>query len=257
MKMVKWLAKIVSALIIILAIGGYVAARSFDLNQYKSYVEEIVQRELGRQLTISGDAHLGISLVPTVIVNDVALANPSWARNPQLIKVKQLEVKIALLPLLKKQIVIDKVLLDTPEIYPETSANGVQSWDFSGKLPAAAKSKAESAAPVSASPASSGASASSAAAALAGFAAKQVAIENGVIDYYNAAANDNQIVEIKQITFSAPSVQEEMTAAFDVLYNGQKISGEMTLGALQTLLENKEPYPFTITADALLSLIHI
>ena len=97
------------SLIIILAIGGYVAVRNFDLNKYKSYATELVERELGRKLTIAGDASLGISLVPTIIINDVQLSNPSWAQFENMLSVEQIEVKFAILPLFHKQIVIDKI----------------------------------------------------------------------------------------------------------------------------------------------------
>ena len=139
MHMVKILAKVLFSLIIILAIVGYFAVRNFDLNQYKSYAADFVARETGRELVINGDAKLGISLVPTVIINDVALSNASWARQPEMIRVKQLEVKINILALLKKRIVIDKILLDGPEIYLETSADGAQNWVFgsSSAVPAA------------------------------------------------------------------------------------------------------------------------
>lgn len=249
MHMVKILAKVLFSLIIILAIVGYFAVRNFDLNQYKSYAADFVARETGRELVINGDAKLGISLVPTVIINDVALSNASWARQPEMIRVKQLEVKINILALLKKRIVIDKILLDGPEIYLETSADGAQNWVFGS-------SSAVPAAKASANGASSGsgqtqAVSSPAAAALAGFAAKDVSIVNGVVSYYDAAKNQTQALQINTIHFSAPSSAENMTAAFDVVYNGQEISGEMTLGALQTLLANQEPYPFTLTAEAL------
>ena len=103
-KIVKIFASIVFSLIIILAIGGYFAVRHFDLNKYKSYVEDIAEQQLGRILRINGDAKVALSLVPTIVVNDVELANASWAQNAQMIKVSQAEVKFALLPLLKKQV---------------------------------------------------------------------------------------------------------------------------------------------------------
>ena len=48
MRFIKILSSIVFSIIIIIAIGGYFAVRSFDLIKYKVYVEEIVEIELGR-----------------------------------------------------------------------------------------------------------------------------------------------------------------------------------------------------------------
>ena len=130
MRFIKKTASVIASLIIILAIGGFVFVRTFDLNRYKSYIEDIVARETGRELKINGEAKLGISFVPTLVVNDVELANAAWAQNPQMIKLQKLEVKAAILPLLKGRIVIDKLILDNPEIYLETSANGDKNWMF-------------------------------------------------------------------------------------------------------------------------------
>ena len=130
MKFIKILSTIVFSLLIILAIGGYLVVRHFDLNEYKSYVEDIVLHSTGRKLSINGDAKVGISLVPTVILNDVELSNPEWATNSQMLKIKQLEVKFALLPLLKKQIVIDKILLNAPEVYLQKKDDGRVNWEF-------------------------------------------------------------------------------------------------------------------------------
>ena len=132
MKLVKILASVVFSVIIIIAIVGYFAVRHFDLNKYKSYASEIVEKQLGRKLVINGDASIGISLVPTIVVNDIELSNPSWASSPQMLKLKQAEVKFALLPLLKKQIVIDKIALVEPQVYLEKNAAGNASWNFKG-----------------------------------------------------------------------------------------------------------------------------
>ena len=42
-RLVKILGTVIFSLIIIIAIGGYLFVRNFDLNQYKSYVEDIVR----------------------------------------------------------------------------------------------------------------------------------------------------------------------------------------------------------------------
>jgi uncharacterized protein involved in outer membrane biogenesis len=111
MRFIKKTVSIISSLIIILAIGGYVFVRNFDLNQYKSYIQDIVLRETGRTLTLNGDARLGISLVPTVEINDVTFSNPSWAQNKDMVRLQKLEVKFAILPLLNKKIEINKLIL--------------------------------------------------------------------------------------------------------------------------------------------------
>ena len=248
MRFVKILASVIFSLIIILAIGGYFVIRSFDLNKYKVYAEEMAEKELGRKLKINGDASVGISLIPTVVVNDIELANPSWAQNPQMVKVRQIEVKFALLPLFKKQIVIDKVVLDAPEIYLEKSASGAASWDFA--LPASAKA----AAPAQKKPVKEKAGPAAQAAAttmMAGFAARNVSIQNGRVEYYDAKSNSLSNLVINNINLSVPGYNDKISLNFNVLYDKQKISGEGNFGSLAQLMSEGENFPFLLTAEAM------
>lgn len=248
MKLVKILASVVFSVIIIIAIAGYFAVRHFDLNKYKSYASEIVEKQLGRKLVINGDASIGISLVPTIVVNDIELSNPSWASSPQMLKLKQAEVKFALLPLLKKQIVIDKIALVEPQVYLEKNAAGDASWNFKGvaETPQTAvkgMQKAEASVPAAEN--------NPAAVLLAGFAARNVSVENGLIEYYDAKANSRINAQINSIVLEVPSFDDKINVAFDVVYDAQKAVGKAELGSLNTLISNKEPFPFVLTAKAL------
>lgn len=248
MRAVKVLGSIVFGAIIIIAIGGYFFVRNFDLNKYKPYISEIVKNQINRELVIRGDASVGISLIPTIVVNDVELSNPEWAANPAMVKVQQVEVKFAVLPLLKKQIVIDKVSLINPEINLEKTKSGENNWTFSG---IAAAPKVSPAVVASLPSGAQAAVQSSAATALAGFAAKNVLIENGLVTYLDGASGKTTKLTIRKIKMEAPSLDEEMTASFDLVLDNQKVTGEMTLGALQTLLDGKDPYPFSVEASVL------
>ena len=116
-KFFKFIGILFLVLIVALVGGGYYFIKNFDLNKYKSYAEDLVYKETGRKLALNGEADLGISLVPTLVLNDVSLSNASWASQPQMLKVKQLEISFAVLPLLHKEIMINNINLVAPEIY--------------------------------------------------------------------------------------------------------------------------------------------
>ncbi len=229
MRFIKKTASVISSLIIILAIGGYVFVRNFDLNRYKSYISDIVARETGRVLSINGDAKLGISLVPTVVVNDVEFSNPDWAVSPQMAKLKKLEIKFAILPLLKQKIVVDKLVLEQPEIYLETAANGQNSWDFGsgGNASQAIKKVGNKVnAPVKAV----------APAAALGLIAKDVILQDGVISYYDAKSDKTTKVLINEIQLEVPSADEAISLTADAVYDGQDIELELEANSLNSLM---------------------
>ena len=246
MRLIKKTASIVSSIIIILAIGGYVFVRNFDLNRYKSYIEDIVNRETGRSLKINGEAKLGISFVPTLVVNDVSLSNPEWASNPEMIKLQKLEIKAAILPLLKGRIVIDKLILEQPEIYLETTADGQKNWEFIKNQKPQQKT---------ASAADKGQEKTSAASAAAiGLIAKQVELQDGIVSYFDAQSGKTTIAQIKAVTMEIPGQNESMNLDVDAVLDGKEIGfvGELHPKLQQTYGLPHAPIVFELDVASIL-----
>jgi uncharacterized protein involved in outer membrane biogenesis len=86
-------------------------------------------------MLIEGDLHLGLSLIPTVAVDGVSFSNAAWGTQPQMAKVKSIEVKVALLPLLSGDILVERLILIEPDIFIETDAEGHGNWVFGESLP--------------------------------------------------------------------------------------------------------------------------
>jgi uncharacterized protein involved in outer membrane biogenesis len=97
---------------------------SANLGQHKNKIEKIVEEATGREALIEGDLHLGLSLIPTVAVDGVSFGNAAWGTQPQMATVKSIEVKIALLPLLSGDIMVERLILIEPDIFIETDAEG-------------------------------------------------------------------------------------------------------------------------------------
>ena len=110
MKYLKYgLYALIALVILVGAVFAYVAA-TFDPNEYKSNIVELVRDKTGRNLNIEGDIRLtffpkiGVGLGPTQLSE----------RDPatEFAGVDDLRVSLALLPLLSKQIVVDEVVVD-------------------------------------------------------------------------------------------------------------------------------------------------
>lgn len=250
-KFFKILISTVVLLLLVVAVGGYVFIKTFDFNRYKGMVTELVSKELGRKLVIKGDASIGISLVPTIVLEDVELANATWAQNPQMVKIEKLEITFAIMPLFHKQIEIDNINLVRPQIDLEVSKQGQENWIF--ELPAAPKAEQN----YSAAPAKSSANlevevqeVNSAGAALVGFAAKDVSIENGLLNYANHQTGDKINLQINSVEMLAESMNDDITLSFDLLYNQQVIKGKLISGSVNSFLQNQEPFPLQLNASA-------
>ena len=253
-KLFKILFSTIFILFAVLVVGVFVFIKTFDLNSYKSYAEKIVQEQLGRKLSLNGEAYLGLSLVPTVVLEDVEFANPSWAKNSQMVKVKKLDVKFAILPLLNQQIVIDKVILEEPQINLEVAKNGDTSWDFPAlDTPQPQQSKkAESGWLISVANATetvASAENSTPDAMLTSIVAKMVQIENGTLVYDDAQSGDKTEVIINHLDLSIPTPDDLITLNVDAVYNGEQIIASGTIGSITEILADKV-YPINLQVKA-------
>ncbi|NQU56746.1 MAG: AsmA family protein [Rhodospirillales bacterium] len=131
--------KILSAigvLLIALIVAGVAIIKSIDFNQYKGLIAEQAKAATGRDLTISGDLDLAISLTPRISVDGVTFANASWGSSPNMISIKHFAAEMSLMPLLSGEIKINQVILEGVEMLAEKDKTGKANWDFGG--PAAA-----------------------------------------------------------------------------------------------------------------------
>lgn len=260
-KFFKYLFWTIAVLIVVAAAGIFIFIKTFDLNKYKTYAEDIVYRQTGRKLTLNGNAGLKISLIPTVVLNDVALANAAWAAEPEMIKAKSIEVTFSILPLLKKEIVIDKVDLISPEVYLSVSKSGVPNWEFSKPAAgdtraAAAKQDTAGAAPlpaetlsretvekIHAASSSENVPAAAQTALIAGVVAKNLKIENGVVVYRDLKSGSRTEIKINSLSVVAEGADENIRLDFDTVYNGEKIAGSAAAGSINAILRALPDYP--------------
>src|SRR5262245_64221400 len=119
-----------AGLVVILVGGAAVAIYSIDFNQYRSTIADQVKQATGRDLKIAGDLKVGISLTPTVAVDDVSFANAAWGSRPEMATVKRFEAEMELLPLISGDIRVKRIVLKGADILLETDANGKGNWAF-------------------------------------------------------------------------------------------------------------------------------
>ncbi len=229
MGFIKKTASIVSGLIIILAIGGFVFVRNFDLNKYKPYVEEAVKKATGRDLQINGDAQIGISLIPTVVINDVVFANSEWAKEPYMIKLQKLDVKFSIMPLLKKQIEVSKLILQNPEIFLEVSADGKKNWEFGNN-----NSVKNEIANKGVNPEIKDASAILG----IGLIAENVELKDGVLSYYDATSDKTTQLFINKIKMDIPGGNESINLDIDATFEDKDVEAEFDITSLDSILND-------------------
>lgn len=110
-------------------IAGYVILTKVDFNAYKNQIVKIVKNATNRDLTI-GNIKVTPSFNPKLEINDVTFSNASWAQQKEMVKIEQVDLKIAVIPLLKKSIVIDSFVIKNADIYLQENVDGENNWTF-------------------------------------------------------------------------------------------------------------------------------
>ncbi len=128
----KKIFKILSVIILI-PVVLVVAALSFlhfaDLNKYKPEIEKLAEKYAGINLKIGGDLDVGISLKPSIELNDVTVSQS--ADNKKIAHISTALIQFSILPLLHKEIVVDTVQTDNTEIfYGENDSAMINNLDF-------------------------------------------------------------------------------------------------------------------------------
>ena len=110
MKLLKWFLIAVGGVVILLAgVLAFIAA-TFDPNQYKGQIANLVKEKTQRTLTIEGD--ISLSLFPTLAVQLGRTRLSEFRSDQDFARLEQVQVSLALLPLLSQDVVVDQVQLN-------------------------------------------------------------------------------------------------------------------------------------------------
>ncbi len=91
-----------------------------------------VKAETGRDLTIGGGASFTIFPSLGLRLSGVSLSAPAGMGGEPLLKAANFDVGVRLLPLLRQEIVVDRLELNEPVFSLRVDADGRRSWDMAG-----------------------------------------------------------------------------------------------------------------------------
>lgn len=123
----KILAIICAAIALIIGLGIAYLSFVFDPNQFKSQLIELVKNKKHRDLAIDGNIQL--NFFPKLGVSLEKIKLSEFESTAQFAALDRAQVSLALLPLLQKQIVIDKVSLHGLQLRYQRDAEGKSNID--------------------------------------------------------------------------------------------------------------------------------
>ncbi|MDH3228969.1 MAG: AsmA family protein [Alphaproteobacteria bacterium] len=115
-----------------------VAPVFIDWNSYRRDVAAAIADATGREVTIAGDLDLSILPVPRLTARRVSVANIGGATDPEMLRIGELHMELAVAPLLAGRIAVRSLSLIDAAVILETTADGRHSWDLAPARPARA-----------------------------------------------------------------------------------------------------------------------
>jgi uncharacterized protein involved in outer membrane biogenesis len=243
-KIVKYSLSILALLVIVLLAAPFF----LDVDDYKKSIEQQVEDATGRTLHIGT---LQASLFPWVGVtlDDVELANRQGFADKPFLKVKHLDIQVALLPLLSQELEIKRFKLNEPEVFLEKNAKGESNWE--DLLPSTAQAVDNNASKV-ASPNAEASQQSSP--LLAALSAESLDLKDGKFVWSDAQAGTHITLSDVQVELDDVQLQRPVHAHVSARINGDKV--DLTahigpLGDLSSIDTAHLPIQLTLKSDAI------
>jgi len=245
-KIVKYSLSVLAVVVGLLLLAPFF----LDIEDYKQQIEQQVEDATGRHLTIGG---LQASLFPWigVTLDDVVLANRQGFSERDFLKVKHLNVQVALLPLLSKKIEIARFKLKSPEIFMERNAKGEGNWE--DLLPTSSESMTALKASEKNTPASQ-TDDEATSLALASFSAEALQLHDGIFIWQDAQSGVRMALTDVQVALDDVQLEHPMHAKVSARLNNDKVVIDAQLGPvgdLASLDVNTLPVQLSLKSDAI------
>lgn len=225
----KTLAKIIGVLFIAIAVAVVVVVKSIDSEDVKRQIAEQVSSSTGRTLTIAGDLDVGISLTPVLGAKSVTFSNADWGSRPEMARIGELEVSVALLPLIRGQVDIRELTVLDADILLETNKQGRGNWEFGEARPAATGNGAASGAGT-------------------GIAFRTLIVERSVLVLKDAAAGTEQKLAVNRLTLEPAGNLNRLD--LDIQYQDMAAALSGTVGSIDALTTGR-PVPVDLEGSVL------
>ncbi|MFC1811474.1 AsmA family protein [Thermodesulfobacteriota bacterium] len=233
----KWILGAAALLFLSVIVAVFVILSRYDFNDLKPQITRAAKEATGRELTLSGDIDLKIGLTPKLLVENVSFQNAPWGSRPEMAKVRRVEVQVALLPLIHKNIEIKRLVLVEPDIIIETDKNGRTNLEFkTQEKDAAPEPKKKEAKPGKIE--------------LPPLIFEDLQIEKGQLTYKDARKNKSLAVKIESLKTRATGPESPITLDLKGDFNGTPFEVASTLGALAKLADPDKDWPLKLSAKA-------
>ncbi len=128
-KLLKIILSLAGLLIALVVVAAIVLPLIVDPNDYKQEITDVIQDKTGRKLEIEGAISLSVFPWLGLDIGATRLGNAAGFADPWMASMETVQVRVKLLPLLKKQLEVDTVKLAGLQLSLAKDKSGKTNWD--------------------------------------------------------------------------------------------------------------------------------
>jgi len=215
-------------LVAVLLAAVLIAPGLIDWNDYKAEISARAKQATGRDLVIDGDIKLTVLPAPALNANSVRLSNIKGATAPDMVRLKSLQVRVALGPLLGGRIQVQTVRLLEPVIELESLADGRVNWNLGG----AEKQTGEKPTPGDDDLTAGTGAEKDTQAPAPDIVLDSFVVENGTVVYRDAKAGTVERVRNINANIAAASVNGPFESNGSLVLRGIPVNYDVTIGKI-------------------------
>jgi uncharacterized protein involved in outer membrane biogenesis len=204
----------------------------YDFNKFKPIIARAIKDVTGRELTIAGNIGLRLGVRPTLKVAEVSLQNAPWSSSPNSVRLKQMEVQIAVLPLITGNLEFIRLVLIEPEVIVEFNSADTSNFAFETADEKSDKKKGPEETPKPP------------------LIFSNVHIENGHFTYKDATSGFTFAVRIDRLDGAIPGFDKSLQLDFEGAYNDIPLNVKGTLGPIWAWVMPGYTLPADLTVEA-------
>lgn len=219
--LIKFLLWTVALLVVLIVAAIIIVPLVVDPNDYKDEITAQVKKQTGRDLELSGDLALTVFPWLGVDMGEAKLGNaPGFGAEP-MAAVGSAAVRVKLLPLLKKELEVDTIVLDGLVLNLEKNKSGVSNWDDLAKSDAPDKPAERSQPDGESSP-------------IAALAIGGLNIRNAQVNWTDGSTGQTTTIKGLDIDTGAlsPGKPAKVTVGFDLSGTEPQMAGRLDLSTI-------------------------
>ncbi|MEX0951690.1 MAG: AsmA family protein, partial [Gammaproteobacteria bacterium] len=127
--LLKVLIGLFGLLVVLIIAAAVIVPMYFDPNDYRDEISAMVKKQTGRDLQIEGELQISVFPWLGIQTGRIVLGNAEGFGNEPFAEAEEIQARVKLLPLLRKEIEMDTVVIDRLRANLIRNKDGVTNWD--------------------------------------------------------------------------------------------------------------------------------